>query len=107
MDASYLARLALSRLPRPYSEEIILHVFCEIERTPHLLGEYMKLLQGQDAYMKQGLNSQVAKTVRETLNADTHGERIDTTGGICTLVDGVSRLRDIESDWSWEANVGE
>lgn len=34
MDPYYSARLALARLPRPYTDEVILHVFCEIERTP-------------------------------------------------------------------------
>lgn len=98
----YLARIALSRLPRPYTAEVILHVFCEIERTPHLRNRYDKLLKGPNAYAKQGLNSQIAMAVSRTLNAATEEEKIDTTGGICKLVNSVSRLSDIDSDWEWD-----
>lgn len=100
MDPQYLARLALARLPRPYTDEVILHVFCEIERTPHLRKAYNSLLKGDDAYTKGGLNSQIAQSVSSTLDAEA-GERMDA-GDICEIVGTVSRLEGIDSDWTWD-----
>ena len=99
MAPRYLARLALARLPRPYTEEVILHVFCEIERTPHLRKAYKALLKGDNAYTQSGLNSQISQSVSGTLKAEA-GERTDVTD-ICEIVRGVSKLDDIDSDWSW------
>ena len=100
MTPRYLARLALARLPRPYTDQVILHVFCEIERTPHLREAYNGLLRfREDPYTQQGLNGQISKNVRETLDAETGGQ-IDVTD-ICEIVEGVSLLHEIDSDWEW------
>lgn len=104
MNPRYLARLALARLPRPYTDQVILHVFCEIERTPHLREAYDGLMRrwwfDEGPYTQQGLNSQISQSVRSTLQATT-GERIDVID-ICEIVEGVSLLDDIKSDWSWD-----
>lgn len=96
----YLARSALARLPKPYTEEVILHVFCEIERTPHLRKAYKALMKGTDAYTQTGLNSQIARSTCATLKAEA-GERMDVKG-ICEIVRSVSKLDDIDSDWIWD-----
>lgn len=103
MNANYLARLALARLPRPYTDEVILHVFCEIERTPHLRHLYDGLMDDRlnpDSYTKDGLNQQIGRSVRETLNA-VASDRFDVTG-ICELVGSATRLSGIKSDWTWD-----
>lgn len=100
-DPRYLARCALARLPRPYTDEVILHVFCEIERTPHLRKAYTKLKDGTVAdYTSGGLNSQIAQGVARTLNAEA-GERMNVED-MCEIVGSVSLLDGIESNWSWD-----
>ena len=63
MNANYLARLALARLPRPYTDEVILHVFCEIERTPQpptpLQRAYGWQAESRSVHQRQGLNQQI------------------------------------------------
>lgn len=104
MSPRYLARLALARLPRPYTEEVILHVFCEIERTPHLREAYNGLMRewwtDEGAYEQQGLNGQISKAVRETLQANAVGQ-FDARD-ICEIVQWPSRLEGIKSNWTWE-----
>ena len=99
MNPSYLARLALARLPRPYTDEVVLHVFCEIERTPHLREAYNGLLKWEN-YKKVGLNREISKAVGRTLNAET-GDSIPVWD-TCEIVGSVSKLEGIESDWSWD-----
>ena len=98
MDPTYLAKLALSRLPRPYTDEVTLHVFCEIERTPHLRKAYEGLMEGEDGYTQHGLNIQIAKAVSSTLDAEHDGESIPVED-ICEIVQSVTRLTTFDSDW--------
>ncbi|MCY4514347.1 MAG: hypothetical protein OXC69_04330 [Candidatus Tectomicrobia bacterium] len=101
MDAAYLARLALARLPKPYTKEVTLHVFCEIERTPHLRKAYDKLLEKDNTYRTAGgLNSRIGNTVSTTLQA-TKGRQIDARD-ICEIVKWPSVLSNINSEWEWE-----
>ena len=96
MEPRDLAQLALARLPRPYTDEVTMHVFCEIERTPHLRLHYDQLeeLKGRDP-----LNQQIGKAVKETLNA-TSVEQFNVEG-VCELVKWPSRLKNVKSDWTW------
>ena len=96
MTPTYLAQLALARLPKPYTDEVTLHVFCEIERTPHLRRAYDGLL---DAYDHAGLNQQIGRTFKQTLNAKS-GDRMDVRD-TCEIVTNVTLLGDINSDWEW------
>ena len=65
MDGSELARMALSRLPRPFTDEVVLHVFCEIERTPHLLKAYEGLLNYSGRYKdRRALNIDISSRVK-------------------------------------------
>lgn len=102
MDATHLAKLALARLPRPYTDQVILHVFCEIERTPHLRATYDNLtVIGDPPYDKGGLNIQIARAVNATLNATSSGSI--PVSGICEIVGSVSLLQDIKDhDWVWD-----
>ena len=100
MTPRYLARLALARLPRPYTGEVTLHVFCEIERTPHLRRAYDGLMEGENGYTHEGLNQEIGKAVRKTLEATT-GDQIHTED-VCELVVWPSKLHNINSDWKWE-----
>ena len=59
-DPEYLAKLALYRLPKPYTDEVILHVFCEIDRTPHLRRAYDGLMVGENGYTHVGLNREIS-----------------------------------------------
>lgn len=96
-DTSYLARLALSRLPRPYTDEVVLHVFCEIERTPHLRKRYEALIAATN---KGQVNREISRVVTGVLGAVT-SESMDVSD-ICEIVSSVSRLAvGIDSDWSW------
>ncbi|MCY4421377.1 MAG: hypothetical protein OXC42_09075 [Gammaproteobacteria bacterium] len=100
MNPKYLAKLALSRLPKPYTDEVILHVFCEIERTPHLRRAYDGLMVGKDGYKHGGLNIQISQRVSDTLNAQHSEERI-LVEDVCEIVRSVTRLDDFDSNWSW------
>lgn len=100
MKPQSLARLALSRLPRPYTDEVILHVFCEIERTPHLRKHYDALLTCKKPYEQRGLNSQIAQSVSRTLRAKAGGQ-IDVSD-VCEIIGTVSRLKGVKSDWTWQ-----
>lgn len=100
MTPQYLARLALARLLRPYNEEVIFHVFCEIERTPHLRRAYDRLLEGDNAYTKEGLNQEIGKSIARTLKA-TALKQINVEE-VCEIVKWPSVLSDIDSDWKWE-----
>lgn len=90
MGIEELARLALSRLPKPYTDEVILHVWCEIERTPRLRQMYDDLLEdrGNDP---QRVNPFVSKAVSEALGADRAKKRFGLNGA-CELVQSVTRL---------------
>ena len=101
MTPEYLAKLALSRLPKPYTDEVILHVFCEIERTPHLRGAYDGLMVGENGYTHVGLNREISYLVRTTLNAQNSQERIPAKEDVCEIVKSVTRLDDFDSNWSW------
>ena len=96
MTPNHLARQALARLPRPYTDEVTLHVFCEIERTPHLRRSYDALIDGR-GYTQDGLNTQIGKAVKDTLGAEPTGQ-FDAEDA-CEIVRWPSRLRDIKSDW--------
>ena len=100
MDPEYLAKLALSRLPKPYTDEVILHVFCEIERTPHLRMAYDGLMMGENGYTHGGRNGEISKWVSVTLNAQHSKENIDVKD-VCEIVKSVKRLDDFDSNWSW------
>ena len=97
MDASHMARVALARLPRPYTDEVTLHVFCEIERTPHLRLQYDQLA---DTMGKGPLNRQIGRVVRKTLKAAAIGKIV--APDVCEIVTGPSRLVGIDSDWTWD-----
>ena len=97
MKPRYLARLALARLQRPYKKQVIFHVFCEIERTPHLRRAYDELLEEYD---QGGLNSQIGLAISDTLNA-TAGKQMNVED-ICEIVKWPSELSDIDSNWEWE-----
>ena len=99
MTPTYLAKLALSRLPKPYTDEVILHVFCEIERTPHLRKAYDK----KRDKVGNHVNRQIGKAVSETLSAQSDKGRMRDieSRGICQIVDTVTRLADFDADWSW------
>lgn len=101
MDGKHLARLALSGLPRPYTEEVVLHVFCEIERTPHLLNMYQELLNDKDRYKdRRALNIDISKRVRDALSSKKVGV-VDARA--CKIVkSNVARLANINSNWHWE-----
>lgn len=102
MDARDLAELALSRLPKPYTSEVVLHVFCEIERTPHLLKLYHGMMDGTvNSYISQStLNREVTKGTQHTLGARIAG-RIDARA--CDIVGSTVRsLTDIDSGWRWD-----
>ena len=79
-----------------YTDEVTFHVFCEIERTPHLRRAYDELL---DDYDQGGLNRQIGRSIRATLNA-VSGERMSVVD-TCEIVANVRRLDGIDSDWSW------
>lgn len=102
MTPLLLARMALRRLPRPYTEEVSFHVFCELERTPHLRKAYDELLEGENAYTPDGLNKEIGKAVRSTLNASANGQ-IDVRKA-SELVKFPSKLTNINPDWKrkWE-----
>ena len=100
-DAQDLARHALARLPRPYAEDVILRVFCEIEHTLDLYRSYRGLLRPNGGYSEHGLNSQIGKSVRLTLKAGRNGKRtVDRTR--CSLIKSFSLLTRIDSDWTWD-----
>ena len=88
MSPDDLARVALARLPKPYTDEVTLHVFCEIERTPHLRLIYDQLDEHMD---HKWLNSRIGKVIAETLNATRNG-KIEVEDGTCEIVKGPSRL---------------
>ena len=90
-----LARIALIRLPRPYTKEVTLHVFCEIERTPRLRMLYDQLAE---TVGQQSLNTQIGKAVRSTLKAGSAGQMTDVTD-VCEIVKYPSYLVGIDSDW--------
>lgn len=95
MEPKELAKLALIRLPKPYTNEVALHVFCEIERTPRLRQLYDEMLAR--AKTQASLNSQISKAVKATLRATKDGN-IETQGA-CEITDSPSRFVDIHSDW--------
>lgn len=104
MNPRRLAQLALARLPKPYTEEVTLHVFCEIERTPRLRAYFDSLLDPEltdDPYTFEGLNSQIGLSVKEILDADT-GEQMRHVLDVCELVKYPSRLHNINSDWEFD-----
>ena len=101
MTPEYLAKLALSRLPKPYTDEVILHVFREIERTPHLRKAYDGLMVGENGYHHGGLNIQISYLVRTTLNAQISQVKIPVKDDVCEIVGSVTRLDDFDSNWSW------
>jgi len=90
-----LARIALSRLPRPYTAEVILHVFCEIERTPRLRLLYDQLVE---ASSQASVNTQIGRSIRSTLKAGSAG-RMRDVGDVCEIVKYPSLLVGIDSDW--------
>jgi len=103
MDAKTLARLALARIPKPYKEQVVLHVFCEIERTPHLRGIYDNLsVIGEQPYDPGGLNQQISIAVKATLKAETTGQLVLPDQNICQLVGSVALLGRITQDWEWD-----
>lgn len=98
LEADRLAKLALARLPKPYTDEVLLHVFCEIERTPHLRRDYDQLIEVK-GYAHAGLNSLIAKAITKTLKAIPYG-KLDVSG-VCEIVNTPSRLHGVDSEWSW------
>ena len=100
MTPEYLAKLALSCLPKPYTNEVILHVFREIERTPHLRKAYDGLMVGENGYKHGGLNIQISYLVSTTLKAQHSKERIHVED-VCEIVRSVTRLDKFDSNWSW------
>ena len=100
MDGSELARMALSRLPRPFTDEVVLHVFCEIERTPHLLKAYEGLLNYSGRYKdRRALNIDISSRVKYALKAKKVGS-IEARG--CEIVGSVARLDGIDPGWEWD-----
>lgn len=97
MTPRYLARLALARLIKPYDKEVIFHVFCEIERTPHLRKAYDELLE---TYDQGGLNKQIGIAVSSTLKATATGRK--DVRDVCEIVSSPSVLEGIKSNWKWE-----
>ncbi|MXY04791.1 MAG: hypothetical protein F4171_15690 [Gammaproteobacteria bacterium] len=89
-----LVEIALFRLPRPYTPEVTLHVFCEIERTPRLLRAYERLT---GEYGKNQLNQWIGQAVKDMLGAESSGQ-MDYVADVCEIVKWPSRLVNIDPD---------
>ena len=95
MTPQDLARIALARLPRPYTAEVTLHVFCEIERTPRLRTLYDQLVKARN---QASVNIRIGRAIRSTLKARSAGQMRDV-GDVCKIVKNPSLLVGIDPDW--------
>ena len=96
-ETGELAKEALRRLPKPYTPEATLHVFCEIERTPHLRKQYDEMVAKLDS-----VNREIGRTVAGTLGTEGTAEKIQARKqGLCGIVGSVSLLdaARINHDW--------
>lgn len=62
MDASDLVRPVLKIIPKPYSEDVTLRVFQEIERNPRWLKRYNMMV---DEYGQGSVNPAIGKQVKD------------------------------------------
>ena len=96
-ETGELAKTALRRLPKPYSDRVTLHVFCEIERTPELREKYDDLVAKMDS-----VNREIGRTVAGALGTKGTGKKIQARKrGLCEIVGSVSKLdvASINHDW--------
>ena len=86
--------MALARLPRPYTAEVTLNVFCEIERTPRLRMLYDQLVEARN---QASVNIRIGREIRSTLKARSAGQMRDVGAHLqdceATLATDRHRLR--------------